>query len=197
MGVKWSTKTDHIPEMQRNIKQLNGKKVQVGVFGEKAWLASIHEYGCVITPGNAKYLTVPCSPKAKGKKASDFPDLFYCENKKGTKMLARKNGKGIEVIFLLMDRVVIPERAFLRKGYDNNAKKAIKKTDSVLDKVLAGKFNVETYLQTLGRELVSDIQLDARKIEPVNAPLTLSVKRSGNPLHDTGEMIRSITYKVE
>lgn len=197
MGVKWRTKVDHIPNMQKNIKELNGKKVQVGVFGEKAWLAGIHEYGCVITPSNAKYLTVPCSPKAKGKKASDFPDLFYCENKKGTKMLARKKGKGIEVIFLLMDKVVIPERAFLRKGYDNNANMAIKKTDSVLDKVLVGKFNVETYLETLGRELANKIQLDARKIEPFNSSLSLKVKGRGNPLHDTGEMISSITYKVE
>lgn len=198
MGVKWTTKVDHIPQMQRNIKQLNGKKVQVGVFGEKAWLAGIHEYGCVITPGNAKYLTVPCSPKAKGKKASDFPDLFYCESKKGTKMLARKKGKGIEVIFLLMDKVVIPERAFLRKGHDENVDAVLKKAGKVVNMYLDGKISETLACKYLGQQMASKIKLSARDLkDPSNNWTTTKTKKSSNPLVDTGEMIRSITYKVE
>ena len=48
MGVKIKTKKNKIPEMRKNLKALGGLKVQVGVMGEIAWLARIHEYGCKI-----------------------------------------------------------------------------------------------------------------------------------------------------
>ena len=31
--------------MERNIRMLDGKKINVGVKGEQFWLAAIHEYG--------------------------------------------------------------------------------------------------------------------------------------------------------
>ena len=48
MGIKWKTKKNKFPEMEQAAAQLNGHKVNVGVFGEQAWLAGIHEYGCKI-----------------------------------------------------------------------------------------------------------------------------------------------------
>lgn len=50
MGVKWTTKTNDLPEIAKTLTALNGKSVKVGAFeGENAWLAGIHEYGCNIT----------------------------------------------------------------------------------------------------------------------------------------------------
>lgn len=37
-----------IPQIQKAAAQLDGRHVQAGVFGEQAWLAGIHEYGCKI-----------------------------------------------------------------------------------------------------------------------------------------------------
>lgn len=198
MGVKWKTKVDHIPNMQKNIKELNGKKVQVGVFGEKAWLAGIHEYGCVITPSK-KYLTVPCHPKAKGKKASDFKDLFYVESKSGTKFLAVPKGRdSFEVMYILMTRVVIPERAFLRKGHDENVDAVLKKAGKIVNMYLDGKISETLVCKYLGQQMASKIKLSARDLkDPSNNWTTTNTKKSSNPLVDTGEMIRSITYKVE
>ena len=48
MSVKIKTKKTKIPEMRKNLKALGGLKIQVGVMGEIAWLARIHEYGCKI-----------------------------------------------------------------------------------------------------------------------------------------------------
>lgn len=75
MGVKIKTKKTKIPEMRKNLKALGGLKIQVGVMGEIAWLARIHEYGCKIqvTPkmraflhakglhlkDNTEYITIP------------------------------------------------------------------------------------------------------------------------------------------
>lgn len=48
MKVKWTTKKNLFPKIQQAAAELDGRKVQVGVFGEQAWLAGIHEYGCRI-----------------------------------------------------------------------------------------------------------------------------------------------------
>lgn len=48
MKVKWNVQKNGIPQMQKAAAQLDGRHVQAGVFGEQAWLAGIHEYGCKI-----------------------------------------------------------------------------------------------------------------------------------------------------
>lgn len=199
MKITYTTKHDSLSDVQKAFRELDGKKIQVGVFGEKAWLAGVHEFGCVITPGKSKYLTVPCSPKAKGKRAGDFKDLFYLESKQGTKFLARPVGKDkFEVLFVLMTSVKIPERAFLRTGYDNNISRVLASAENILKSVINGKFSVEKYLSAVGNQLASKVKDDARDLShPALGWMTTATKGSDNPLVDTGEMIRSITYKVE
>lgn len=49
MGVKWKTKIDKLPQIEKSLKSLNSKKVKIGALqGSHAWLAGIHEYGCKI-----------------------------------------------------------------------------------------------------------------------------------------------------
>lgn len=46
MGVKWTTKTNKIPQITETLKSMEGKKIKIGAFeGDHAWLAGIHEYG--------------------------------------------------------------------------------------------------------------------------------------------------------
>ncbi len=75
MKVKWTTKKNRFPSMQQAASRLNGREVQAGVFGEQAWLAGIHEYGCKIKvtdkmraylhgqglhlKGSTEYITIP------------------------------------------------------------------------------------------------------------------------------------------
>ncbi len=59
MSVKYKTLKNNFPAMEKSIKSLNGKRVVVGCLqGDNAWLASIHEYGCIIpvTEKMRKYL---------------------------------------------------------------------------------------------------------------------------------------------
>ena len=48
MGIKFKTTTNRFPDMQAALSVIDGKTINVGVKGEQAWLASIHEYGCKI-----------------------------------------------------------------------------------------------------------------------------------------------------
>lgn len=198
--VKWKTKKNKIPDMITELEILNGKKIEVGVFeGENAWLAAIHEYGCNIEAKKAEYLTVPVHPKAKGKKASDFKDLFFYESKSGEKFLVREKGKdSIEVLFWLAKSVKIPERAFLRNGHDENIDKVMKYADTLIKQVTSGKMTADKCLDLLGQSLATKIKTYARNLDnPPNSWATKETKGTDNPLVDTGKMINSIDWRIK
>ena len=198
--VKWKTKKNIIPDMITELEILDGKKIEVGVFeGENAWLAAIHEYGCNIEAKKAQYLTVPVHPKAKGKKASDFNDLFFYESKSGEKFLVREKGKdSIEVLFWLTKSVKIPERAFLRNGHDENIDKVMKYSDNLIKQVTSGKMTAEKCLDLLGQTLATKIKTYARDLDnPSNSWATKEAKGTDNPLVDTGKMINSIDWRIK
>lgn len=199
-GIKIKTVKDKIPDMIKTFESLNGKKVQVGVFdGENAWLARIHEYGCDIRAKKAQYLTIPISPKSIGKKAGEFDNLFFVQAKSGEKFLARDVRKGeIELLYWLTKSVKIPERSFLRAGFDENVKEINKYSDILLKKVATGEMSEREYLDNIGQRLSSKIKTFARNLNsPANSRVTRENKGSSNPLVDTGQMIRGITWKVD
>ncbi|MGN1456956.1 MAG: hypothetical protein ACI4XP_03255 [Acutalibacteraceae bacterium] len=198
--VSYTTKTDITKDMLRNIDNLNSQSIEVGVFeGENKWLAGIHEYGCNITPKNAQYLTVPCNPKAAGKKARDFSDLFFLRLDDGSKWLVRNKGKDqIEFMYALMTSVKIPERSFLRAGHDEHIDEILKKAEKAAGLVVEGKMSQQQYLNMIGQMLSTKIKTYARNLSsPPNSNLTTDVKGSSNPLVDTGNMIEGITYRIK
>lgn len=199
MSVKWESKKNKFPDMQASIKNMKNKTIKTGCFGEHAWLAGIHEYGCVITPGSGRYLTIPCNPKAKGRRAREFSDLFFLESESGVKFLARLKGKdGFEIMYTLVTKVIIPERAFLRNGHDENIKAVLKQAGKLTCDVLHGKMKEVDCMKTIGIKMSSAIKDSARDLSsPQNHWTTIETKRSSNPLVDTGDMIGSITYKIE
>lgn len=167
MGVKWKTKVNNFPKMETSIKQLDGKKVSVGVLGggEQAWLASIHEYGCKI-------------------KVTD-------------KMRAYLAATGLH-LKKTTTHIVIPERAFLRNGFDESKDEVISKAEQTLGDVIGGTMSADTFCEIVGLLLKGKIQDYARDLNsPPNHPYTVEHKGSSNPLVDTGDMIGAIDYKVE
>lgn len=167
MGVKWKTTKNDFPKIEANIKKIDGKKVSVGVLGggEQSWLASIHEYGCIIevTPKMRKYLAAT-----------------------GLHLKATTT------------HITIPERAFLRNGFDECKDEVIDKAEKVLGDVLGGTMSADQLFELVGLLLKSRIQDYARDLDsPPNHPYTTDRKGSSNPLVDTGDMIGAISYKVE
>lgn len=167
MGVKWTTKKNQFPKMETSIKQLDGKKVSVGVLGggESAWLASIHEYGCKI----------PVTEKMR-----KYLGATGLHLKKTTKY------------------IVIPERGFLRNGYDESKDEVLNSAEQTLGDVIGGTMSTDQFLEIVGLLLSTKIKDYARDLDsPPNHPYTVERKGSSNPLVSTGDMIGSITYKVE
>lgn len=194
----------------KTLKVLEHKEIQVGVFGKDNYrypneadlvtIAAVHEFGANIKTRNAKWLTIPIHPAAKGRRARDFSGLFFYQPKgKDYAFLARKKGKkGVENLFLLMKSVKIPERSFLRSGYDAHEKEIADKIFKLLPNVLAGAVPLGTFLDAVGLEFAGKIQSHAKKLRrPGNAEATKATKGSSNPLYDTGRMIGAIRHEVK
>lgn len=94
--------------------------------------------------------------------------------------------------------IEIPERAFLRNGYDINIETITKKSSELMNEVIDGEMSAETFLAAIGTELRDAIKRYAIELKtPANHPFTIKRKGSSNPLVDTGQMIESIKYEVE
>lgn len=94
--------------------------------------------------------------------------------------------------------ITIPERAFLRNGYDENKDEFIEVAEGLLGDVIGGTMTADMLFKTVGLFMKSRIQDYATELDsPPNHPYTLKNKGSSNPLVDTGDMIGAIEYKVE
>ena len=90
--------------------------------------------------------------------------------------------------------IKIPERSFLRTGYDTNRDAVIRKAGLLIADVVAGNMSADGCLKGVGLELSSKIKDYATDLSsPGNHPFTMSEKGSSNPLVDTGNMIGGIT----
>lgn len=153
--------------MEKTLKLLSKRKVNVGHLdgGEQAWLAAIHEYGCIIT----------VTPK----------------------MRVWLHAHGLH----LKDStttIVIPERSFLRAGFDQHHNEVIRKSEKGLANCLESG-NVDDFLETVGLLLRDKIADYANNLKsPPKHPFSLEMNPGKtNPLVITGDMIDALTYEVE
>lgn len=165
MSVKFKTVKNDLPKMEAAIKELDGKKVNVGVSGEHSWLAGIHEYGCRI--------------------------------KVTEKMRAYLHYQGLHLKESTTE-IVIPERSFLRGGFDANHVDTIDRAEKILGDVFDGTMSVDQFCAAVGLELASRIKDYAVNLKsPPKHPFTLAQHPGkSNPLVFSGEMI-GVGYDVE
>lgn len=94
--------------------------------------------------------------------------------------------------------IVIPERSFIRAGYDQSIDRVTNHAEMLIDDVLDGKMTVDQFLKTVGIELASEIKEYATNLkDPPNSSFTVEQKGSANPLWDTGAMIGGISHEIE
>lgn len=91
----------------------------------------------------------------------------------------------------------IPERSFLRTGFDVSRDDVMAKAQKVLLDVASGRTSARGCLQAVGLELSSKIRDYALSLDtPANHPFTIDQKGSSNPLADTGDMIGGISWRI-
>lgn len=207
MGIRITDK-NRIPQTIKQMQKISGRKIKVGVMdtGEIGKYAAVQEFGATIKPKKGKYLALP-TPHAKGKEPKDFPDLHFVPVRNGQMgLLVRETqgrGKGrygarSDVYFILLRSVTIPERSFIRSGFDENEKDFFEYVKYRMDEALENDIDPNVMLDALGLELKGMIQTYMRNLrEPPNTPLTTANKGSTNPLVNTGQLLQHIVFTVE
>lgn len=195
-------------KLMHELKELDTYAVEIGVFGEDdsfyAMIATVHEFGMTIKAKNGKNLSIPVHRDAVGKSPRDFGDALQ-------PMFSRKNGvpevyglgmpkgnsKELEMYFLLKEFVNIPERSFVRTAFDENNDEWMNFLEGQIQKVCDLEITAHQVFDRLGAKIAGDIQKKMTSLRsPKNASLTTSNKGSSNPLVNTGELRRHVTWKV-
>lgn len=88
------------------------------VIGSRLPYAGIHNRGGTVRPRKGKYLAIPLVPPlnpTEGREGNPrkFPNTFVKRSKAGNLLIFRRNGKGIEPIFLLVTSSRIKRRPYL------------------------------------------------------------------------------------
>ncbi|MBP2057892.1 hypothetical protein J2Z60_001067 [Lactobacillus colini] len=185
------------------LKKLNEYQVAVGFFGERnsrlLTIVRANEYGAHIVPKKGNWLTIP-TRYARGddglpKKPSEIEGLRR-SNKKNVLYTKSKNGK-IKVYFYLVKEVTIPSRPFMRTALLENGATFKRLIEKGVNNITFEGGTADKLLNQLGTTAVALMRQSAIRLsKPVNAPATVDYKRSNNPLVDTGNLQRSITYKI-
>lgn len=187
---------NNIPDIINELNALNNLTVRIGVINGNDFIemiAVVNEYGTTIRPKNAKWLCIP-SPLAKGRKPSEIPGLF---RPKGKFILAVANGGSLDVYFYLKDKVIIPERSYLRTTFDQNEDKYVNYLQKGAYEIVSGEVSAKELLNGLGKIVKKDIRRAiSLKSDPNNAAITVANKGKDNPLIDTGKLLLSIDSEV-
>ena len=170
MSVKSKTNFN----LKERLKQLDGKKVKIGIVGKSdsklLTYAAANEYGAniEITPKMRRFL----------------PSIGIFVKKETT-------------------HIIIPERSYIRSTFDNKKylQELKKKLQTPFEEVLNGKRDAETLLELIGLQYVANVRRTIRDMkEPENHPQTEAIKNKKGKkkglLVDSGRLVQSIAYEV-
>jgi len=93
--------------------------------------------------------------------------------------------------------IVIPERSFLRSTFNKNYKKISKKFSKIPKLIRSGRFDVTRELRLIGLYQKNQIKKTIIRFkDPGNALSTIKNKGFDNPLIETGQLLKSISFKI-
>lgn len=203
----------HLRRVKAELEKLNGTRIKIGIQGnadsELLMIARVHEYGATITPKATRNLCIPIHKDSYDKSPRDFQDLFFIRSRDGYLfgVVAKKgrrdkeNPNNLKFLFLLLPSVTIPERSFIRAGYDANKNRLAEVVkDQVSEIILHGKTATEAaeYIGGKAVDFIREFMTDASNFEPKG-----KIQRerypsyADSPLMVTGRLRNSITWEVE
>lgn len=92
----------------------------------------------------------------------------------------------------------IPERSFIRNGWDSNEGAIMPVVELVAKQYARGAISEDTLFSSVGNTVANAIKDYMRTLnDPPNSPLVVEFKGFNDPLIHTGELLRSVDYDVE
>lgn len=191
---------------------------QITVENEILTIAHVHEYGATIHAKKAKNLCIPIHKESYDKSPRDFPDLHFIKSKRGyllgvteDETKRRKKSKShddygvddkqLKILFLLLPSVTIPERSFIRAGYDANRDNLEAEFQKAIGKIVHEGWTAQQAADYIGGAAVGFIRMYVNKSENFTPKGDIQKERApswaDSPLTVTNRLLNSITWKVE
>ena len=203
----------YLRKVKAEMEALNKLRIKVGIQGdadsELLMIANVHEYGATITAKNARNLCIPIHKDSYDKSPRDFQDLFFFRSKDGylfgvTAKKGRKNtenANNLNFLFLLPPSVTIPERSFIRAGFDHNKEALAQIVQEAVADIYQGKTTARQAAEWIGGQAVGLIQQFMSEAGNFTPKGSIQRERApsyaDSPLMVTGRLRNSITWKVE
>lgn len=152
---------------------------------------------------------LPIHKDSYDKSPRDFQDLFFIRSRDGYLfgVVAKKgrrdkeNPNNLKFLFLLLPSVTIPERSFIRAGFDHNKNKLAEIVQNEVALIWQGQQTADGAISWIGGQavgLIREFMTDASNFEPKG-----KIQRerypsyADSPLMVTGRLRNSITWEVE
>lgn len=192
----------NVNEFGATIKAKNVRNLAIPIAKKAKGKSPLDFPGLFFLRSDGGYLFGCISRSRKGgppKEKSSPSDMKPKGNKPGKKPIPKKKGD-IEFLFILMEAVNIPERSFIRAGYDNNRAAIEDIAVKAMQGIVFMGWNADTAANNIGMSIVGMIQ------EYMNQPFNFRGKSSitkatsnwpSNPLVETGRLRNSITYRIQ
>jgi hypothetical protein len=162
--------SNNIPKVLRTLRKIDRKNIKVGVMGPSADSEMV-----MIARVHEFGTEIEVTPKMRGWFAANGFPL-----KKET------------------TQIVIPERSYLRSGYDENIDEIVDKIEDLLPRVLENNVQPQVFMDMIGLEFAGLVQKKLRDLRnPPNSGMTVQMKGSSNPLIDEGRLIGAIRHEIE
>lgn len=185
---------------------------QKGVYGSEADLltiARVHEYGAKIHVQHAKNLTIPIHKLSYGKHVRDFPGLFYIKTEEGVEygvtMKSGRNDKenhnNLNFLFLCIPAVTIPERSYIRAGFDHGKERITAACEKALTGIIRENWDAQQAAEYIGGQSVAVIHQymsDASHFTPKGKiQRDAAPSWADSPLVVSKRLFNSISYTLE
>lgn len=167
--VKVKDEFNHIPKIAEALEYIATHHIQIGVFGDE----------------DSKLLMIA--------RVQEFGVQIKVTDAMRGYLWSQGMGIGPNTQY-----INIPERSFMRAGFDANEGDFQKKAEKLIQQVLALKIEPRAAMEAIGLEIQSAIQKYLTNLDtPANHPFTVEQKNRSNPLINTGSLRdRGITYKI-
>ncbi len=168
------TDKDNTEEFLKELKKSGNAEIHVGILGKEnekiQMIAAANEFGAIIdTKKNPKVLR-----------------WFFAKMKEFGIVHEKSNHPGF---------IIIPERAAVRKAFDNNDNigDCFKMAQAIFDKT----GDIGKAIEGIGSSMVGKVQESyLSNIAPKNHPLTVAMKSGEKTLVNSGQLQQHVTYAV-
>ena len=192
----------NVHEFGATIHAKNVKNLAIPIAKKAVGKSPLDFPGLFFLRSENGYLFGCISPNRKGKepKVKSSPsDTTPKDRKPRNKKIPTKKDD-IEFLFILMESVNIPERSFIRAGYDSNEQAIEDIVSTMISHVVFDGWDAESVMDHIGMKIVGLIQ------EYMNQPFNFKNKGNitkatsnwpDNPLIETGRLRNFVTYRIE